>query len=138
MVSGRKPGYKHSEETKKKISKALSGRTKSDEHKDHIASSMYDLDGKCARRLKELRTSYPDHEVFFDEHEDELLFALQDIRSEKELNNIQRYIETRDLDQIPESQQAYQYSSSSCYAAENVMIELLDLKRFLMKALPQH
>ncbi len=135
MVSGRKPGYKHSEETKDKISQALSGRTKTERHKNHIAVSMYDLDGRCAKRLEELRTDYPEQEEFFDENEEALLLALRDTRTRRELDDICRYIETKELSQIRESQRAYQYSSSSCYAAEIVMVDLIDFKRFLEKSI---
>ena len=131
MKRGRKSGYKHSEFTKNKISRTMSGRNKTEEHKDRIAIAMYDLDGRCARRLKELREDYPEQKVFFDKNEAKLLFALRDLKSEKELNDIQRYTETKELTQIPESQKAYQYSSSSYFAAEDVMIELIDFKRFL-------
>jgi hypothetical protein len=96
---GRKPGYKH------------------------------DLDGKCATRLKELKSDYPDQGVFFDENESELLFAMRSLRSEKELNYIRKHIETTRL--LPD--EPYQYSSSSYHAAEDVMIELLDFKRLLQK-----
>ncbi len=135
MKQGRKPGFKHSEDTKKKISKAMSGRVKTEEHKDRIAIAIaaYDLDGKCVHRLNELRENYPGQKRFFDENEAELLFVLRDIKSEKELNDIQRYVETRELAQLSERQKAYQYSSSSYLAAEDTMIELLDFKRFLEK-----
>jgi len=131
--SGRKPGYKHSEATKRKISEAMSGRAKTDEHRNHIAAAMFDLDGKCAARLRSLRKEYPGQENFFDDNEEELLFAMQDIRTEKELDDIMRYMETKDLSQIRESERGYQYSSSSYYAAEDAMIALLDFKRLLQK-----
>jgi hypothetical protein len=64
MVKGRKPGYKHSEETKSKISQSMQGRSKSKEHRERIALSMYDLDGKCLKRLEELRSDYPEQQEF--------------------------------------------------------------------------
>ena len=131
--SGRKPGYKHSDSTKRKISEAMSGRTKTEEHRNHIAAAMFDLDGKCAARLKSLRKEYPGQEDFFDDNEEELLFAMQDIRSEKELDDIKRFMEIKTLGQLRDIDMSYQYSSSSCYAAEDAMIALLDFKRLLQK-----
>lgn len=131
--SGRKPGYKHSVATKQKISEAMSGRTKTKEHRSHISASMFDLDGKCSSRLKSLRKEYPGQENFFDDNEEELLFAMQDIRSEKELDDIKRFLETKTLGQLRQGDRVYQYSSSSCYAAEDAMIALLDFKRLLQK-----
>ena len=145
---GPKPGYRHldetkekirqsllgkqrTEETKQKIRESLLGRPHSEKHKNNISEAklLYDLEGKCAERLQELKDDYPEQGIFFEENEPELLFAMQTIRSEKELNYIRRYIETvRILSDEP-----YQYSSSSCHAAEDVLIELLDFKRFLQK-----
>ncbi len=124
-------GKTHTEETKQKIRESLLGRSHSQKHKQRIsgAKTAHDLEGKCAERLQELRDDYPGQEPFFDENEPELLFAMRNVRSEKELNYIRRYVETARL--LPD--EPYQYSSSSCYAAEDVMIELLDVKRFLQK-----
>jgi hypothetical protein len=131
MSRGRKPGYKHLEETKAKISQSMTGRTKTEEHKNQIAVSMYDLEGKCLARLEELRANYPEQQSFFDENEAELLFAMRDVRTEKELNDIRRFLETKELSRIRENQRSYQYSSSSYHAAEDAMIALIDFKRLL-------
>lgn len=112
--SGRRPGFKHSEDTKQKISQA---------------KSMYDLDEKCVQRFEELRANYPDQKEFFEENEIDLLFAMRDVRTEKELSDIRKHIETANL----RPEEPYQYSSSSCYAAEDAMIALLDLKNYLKK-----
>lgn len=133
MVQGRKPGYKHSAETKRKISRSMSGCTKTEEHRDHIASAMYDLDARCFQRLEELRETYPGQEDFFNRNEAELLFAMQGVKSERELADIRRYVETKELAQIPERQRSYQYPSTSCHAVEDLVIELVDFKRFLQK-----
>jgi FKBP-type peptidyl-prolyl cis-trans isomerase (trigger factor) len=129
--SGRKAGFTHSEETRRKIAEAARGRTKTRAEKEKISRSkaLYDLDGKCAQRYEELRSDYPDVVDFFEENESEILFAMQDIRSEKELDDILKFHETSTL--RPET--PYQYSSSSCYAAEDAMIQLLDFKRYLRK-----
>lgn len=110
--SGRRSGFKHSEETKLKISQA---------------KSMYDLDEKCVARFEELKANYPEQEEFFEDNEADLLFAMRDLRTEKELSDIRRYVENAAL----RPDEPYQYSSSSCYAAEDAMIALLDFKRYL-------
>jgi hypothetical protein len=129
--SGRRPGFKHSEETKSKISQAMKGQSFTEEHRDHLSEAKLfrDLDGKCARRFEELKANYPDQNEFFNENEAELIFAMRDVRTEKELRDIRRYVETAAL----RTDEPYQYSSSSCYAAEDAMITLLDIKSYLQK-----
>ncbi len=131
MSRGRKPGYKHSQETKDKIRRALTGTQHSEERRENIAKgkALYELDEKCIARFEELKANYPDQEDFFLDNEDELLFAMRDVRTEKELTDIRRYIEVAAL----RPNDPYQYSSSSCYAAEDAMIELLDFKRLLQR-----
>jgi hypothetical protein len=144
MSRGRKPGYKHSEETKKRISQALKGqpiteetkrkmsdakkgRTYSSEHRDSISQAkvLYNLDEKCVERFEDLIAGYPGQEEFFLDNEAELLIAMRDVRTEKELGDIRRYRETAAL----RPDEPYQYESTSCYAAEDAMIALLDFKR---------
>jgi hypothetical protein len=128
---GRKPGYKHSESTKQKIRDSLLGRPHSKEHKDNLAVSRasYDLDGKCERRFEELRSEYPEEPLFFEDNRQELIFAMQTIRSESELDYIRKYVETGNLN----LNQSYLYETSSFHAAEDAMIALLDFKRYLQK-----
>jgi len=145
---GRKPGYKHSEETKNKIRQSLRGASHPQETKDKIrqaltgtphpeerreniakGKALYELDEKCIVRFEDLKSNYPELEDFFLDHQDELLFAMRDVRTEKELNDIRRYVETSAL----RPNDSYQYLSSSYYAAEDVMIELIDFKRRLQK-----
>ena len=148
MKQGRKPGYKHSDKTiekirqsrlgtkhasgtRAKISKSLIGRNKTADHRDRISESRYDLDGKCLQRYNELKAEYPDQIEFFEQNQGDLLFAMQDIKSEQELNDIRRYIESAPLhDSI-----SYQYSSSSCFAAEDAMIALIDAASFIRRTL---
>ncbi len=85
------------------------------------------MDEKCIARFEELKANYPEQEDFFLDNENELLFAMRDVRTEKELTDIRRYVETAAL----RANEPYQYFSSSCYAAEDTMIALLDFKRFL-------
>ncbi len=131
MSSGRKPGYTHSKETKEKIRQSLLGKSHPEKRKSNISQGkvLYDLDSKCARRLDELKNNYPEEREFFEDNEPELLFAMRDLRSEKELDYIRQYVETEAL----RPDQPYQYASSSCYAAEDAMIMLLDVKKFLQK-----
>jgi len=148
MSRGRKPGYKHSQETKdkmreaktgtsrppavrEKIRRSLKGVPHPEERKDSIAQgkALYELDEKCAARLEELKATYPEQEDFFLDNEEELLLAMQDIRTEKELTDIRMYVETASL----RPEEPYKYSSSSCYAAEDAMIALLDFKRLAQK-----
>lgn len=130
-MRGRKPGYKHSQETKEKIRKSLTGTSHPEKRKTNIAKGkrLHNLDSKCSARFEELKANYPEQEEFFMDNKDELLFAMVDVRTEKELNAIRKYIETGLL----RPDEPYQYSSSSCYAAEDSMIALLDFKRFIQK-----
>lgn len=127
MTRGRNPGYKHTEETKDKIRQSLTGKSHPKERKDNISKGkvLYELDEKCVNRFEDLKASYPEQEDFFLDHQDELIFAMRDVRTEKELKDIRRYVETLAL----RPDEPYQYSSSSCYAAEDAMIALLDFKR---------
>jgi hypothetical protein len=146
---GRKPGYKHSQETKDKIGKSqsrvphpprdqktkdkirqsLTGTPHPEQRRDSISKgkALYELDEKCIARYEDLKSNYPEQEDFFLDHQDELLFAMRDVRTEKELTDIRRYVETAAL----RPDEPYHYSSSSCYAAEDAMIALLDFKRLL-------
>jgi len=131
MPSGRKPGYKHSQETKDKIRNSLKGTPHPDDRRENIArgKALYELDEKCLNRFEDLKANYPDQEEFFVDNRDELLFAMRDVRTEKELTDIRRYVETAAL----RPDEPYQYESTSCYAAEDAMIALLDFKRLLQK-----
>jgi len=155
---GRSPGYHHSEKTRQKIKDSLSGRTKSEEHRQKIAKSMQGqekskkhreklselgldreadsrmlyIDNLCLTRLAELKASYPDHEEFFEENETELLIALREVKSDKEIDDITRYIETEDIARYAGSL-SYQYASSSFYAQEDAVIALLDTMKYLRK-----
>ncbi len=148
---GRKPGYRHSQETKDKIGKSakevsrplhpqktkdkiresLTGTPHPEGRRENIAKgkSLYELDEKCRNRFEDLKANYPEQEEFFVDNRDELLFAMRDVRTEKELTDIRRYVETAAL----RPDEPYQYSSSSCYAAEDAMIALLDFKRLMQK-----
>jgi len=146
MAQGRKPGYKHSAETiekirqsrlgnkqsagtRSKISESMVGRTKTIQHKDNISESLFDLESKCLKRFIALKEEYPGQEAFFENNKEDLLFAMQDIKSEKELRDIRQYIEVGSLyNSVP-----YQYSSSSCFAAEDAMIALVDTASFIRK-----
>jgi len=143
---GRKPGYKHSPETKQSISQARKGQALTDEtkykmseakkgrtydstHRDSISQAklVYGLDEKCVQRFEDLKATYPEQEDFFLDNEEELLMAMRDVRTEKELTDIRRYVETAAL----RPDEPYQYETTSCYAAEDAMIALLDFKRLL-------
>ena len=129
MTSGRKAGYQHSEETKNKISESMLGLFKTQEHKDRLSESILSLQDRCLARYLELKADYPDHEEFFEKNKEDLLFFLQDTRTEKELQNIRRYVETKSIGKS----YPYEYSSSSYLAAEDVMIELLDSLALIRK-----
>jgi len=137
---GRPPGYKHSEETRQKMSAAhkgnrqspstcekirgsLRGQHKSEVHREKISYGRLDIDGRCVARLAELKANYPDQVEFFEDNEQALLLALRDIKSDKELDDIKRYIETEDIDKWAGSL-SYQYSSFPSH--EDVVIDLLD------------
>lgn len=150
MVSGRRPGYKHDKETKEKISQTLTGVTRDRSTKERmrlaklgsicseeerraqvIARAHKDLEKKCMHRFLAMRSEYPGHEEFFDSNQKELLIAMRDIKSEKELRDIRRYFETTQLDEAPQAFLQYQYESSSVYAHEEVMVDLIDAAAYL-------
>lgn len=146
---GRTPGYKHSEETRQKITEAasrrrqkpetrqkisesLKGRVKSEDHRENISYGMLDIDSRCVARYVELKDNYPDQAEFFEENEIPLLIALRDVKSDKEIDDIKRYIETEDIDRYAGSL-SYQYSTSSFHAQEDAVIKLLDTAAYLRK-----
>jgi len=133
--SGRRPGFKHSEDAKQKISEGMRAKKyePTSEHRENISKTklMYGLDEKCVQRFEDLKANYPEQEDFFLDNEDALLIAMRDVRTEKELTDIRRYIETAAL----RPDEPYLYKSTSCYAAEDAMIDLLDFKRLLQKRL---
>ncbi len=146
MTQGRKPGFEHSVETiekirqarlgikhklgtRSKISHSMSGKHKTPEHIDHLSESMFNLDAKCLERFNELKAEYPDQKEFFEQNREDLLFAMRDVKSEKELTDIRRYVECHSL----HNSLTYEYSSSSCYAAEDAMIALVDAASFIRR-----
>jgi hypothetical protein len=133
MKRGRKTGYEHSEETKEKISTSMTGKTKTEAHKYALSESRHNSDSRCLQRFLDMRKEYPGHSAFFDNNKVKLLRAMRNIKSEKELRDIRRYIETTHLEDVPQMCLAYQYDSSSIYAQEDAMIELIDTVRFLKK-----
>ena len=131
--SGRPSGFTHSSETRNKISVTMTGVPKPSEHHAKITRSNRerDLAIRCMERLEDLRNSYPTEALFFDEYEPELLLAMQDVRTEKELMDIRLYVEVAPLRPgLPYSQ-----ASSSYFAAEDVMIALLDFKIHIERTL---
>jgi len=134
--SGRKPGFKHSEETRQKMRAAHKGSSQTEETREKIsrAKAMYDLDGKCAKRYDALCAQYPEEQEFFEENVAELIFAMQDVLTDKELSDIRRFHETVTL----HADTPYQYTSTSCFAAEDVMIELIDRKRAFERQMSQN
>jgi len=139
---GRPLGYTHSEETKqkiteaahrrsqapetrRKISESLSGQNKSEAHREKISLGRLDIDGRCMARLAELKANYPDHAEFFEENEIPLLIALRDVRSDKEMDDIKRYVESEDIDRYAKSL-LYRSMSSSFQIHEDTVIDLLD------------
>ncbi len=151
---GRAPGYTHSKktrqkmskshqnstqslETREKISDSMVGRNKAKEHLENIIAYFADrqplnLDRLCVDRLAELKANYPDQAQFFEENEASLLVALRDVRSDKEIDDIKKYIETDDIGRYAGSL-SYQYSSSSFYAQEDATISLIDTLAYLRK-----
>ena len=123
-------GIKQSENTRKKISDSMKGVPKTEDHRDSISESLVDLERKCLLRFLELRSEYPGFEEFFDNNIEDLVFAMRDIKSEKELDDLRRYIESVSLQDAHHEDLVYHYSSSSCYAHEDVMISLIDAKLF--------
>jgi hypothetical protein len=118
-------------ETRQKIRQTLLGLPKSSEHRDKLSEARLDLDAICLMRFEEMRAGYPGYEEFFDANKGELLYAMRDLKSEKELRDLREYVEVSQI----ESRLAYEYSSSSVYAAEDTMIALIDAKR-LVRSIP--
>lgn len=134
---GRRPGYKHSEETKAKMRDAKLGKPRSAEDREAIAQARRysDLEVRCMQRFLEMRAEYPGCEDFFDSNKAKLLFAMRDIKSEKELRDIRKYIETTHLEDVPQICLQYQYDSTSIYEQERAMVDLIDAANFLRKAI---
>lgn len=124
-----KLGKERDPETRQKIRNALLEVPKSPDHRANLSNALLDLEAKCLRRFEDLKAGYPGHEDFFDANKSELLYAMQDVRSDQELKDLRQYIEVFQI----ESTLSYDYPSSSMYAAEDTMIALLDTKRFLQK-----
>lgn len=134
MTRGRKPGYTHSEVTKQKISKTMTGSIRPESAREATSAGRADSDlsRRCMERFLDMRSEYPGEEEFFDKNKVKLLKAMRDVKSEKELRDIRKYFE-RPFDEVPRNNLAYQYDSSSIYAHEDVIIELIDTSRFLKK-----
>ena len=134
---GREPGYKHSDETKAKMRAAKLGKKRSAADCDSmsLARAHKDLETRCLERFVAMRAEYPGCEEFFDTNKPRLLIAMRDIKSEKELRDIRKYIETTHLEDVPQVYLQYQYDSSSIYAQEEAMVSLVDAASFLRKAL---
>ena len=115
----------HAPETRRKISETMRGQEKSESHREKISFGKLDIDGRCMARLAELKANYPDHAEFFEENEIPLLIALREVKSDKEIDDIKKYIETGDIDRYSKSL-SYQSSSSSFQAHEDTVIDLLD------------
>lgn len=124
-------GTSRPQTTKNKIQQSLIGTTHLEKRRNNISrgKTLYELDEKCLNRYEDLKDNYPEQEEFFVDNKDELLFAMHDLRTEKELTDIRRYVETAAL----RPDEPYQYGSTSCYAAEDAMIALLDFKRFIQR-----
>jgi hypothetical protein len=148
-VRGRKPGFKHSEETKRRIgesrlghspspetrvriSTSLKNHIRTEEHNENISQGKLDTDRLCLSRFLELKGMYPEHEDFFEENKAPLLIALRDIKSDKEMDDIQRYVEVESLDRYTGTL-SYQNASSSVYAQEDAVILLIDVVAYLRK-----
>ena len=152
MKPGRKPGYSPSPETREKmrnaklgnrldaetkkrigesVRKRLSGTSKSAEHKSKISEVLTDYEARCLHRFKELKSEYPEQGKFFEENKEEIVFALRDTRSEKELRRLKHHVEISSL----ALKLSYEYPSNSVHSVEDLMIDLLDLKRLLANEL---
>ena len=154
MTSGRRPGYKHSQETKEKMRQSHIELRPGDNTKDKMRQSKLgvtrseaerkaiavgrafsDLETKCMHRFLEMRSEYPGYEEFFDTNQQKLLLAMRDVKSETELRDIRRYIETTHLEDAPQACLRYQYDSSSIFAHEEAMVDLCDASAELRKEL---
>jgi len=86
---------------------------------------------KRVRRFEELRCEYPDQEDFFDKNEEDLLEMMEEVLSENELVQLRKHVETYRVD--PNT--PFEYPSTSIFAMEDLMIDLLDFKRELFRTL---
>ena len=135
MGSGRRPGFRHSTETIEKIRLSRIGQKHDPETIERISASKTSssfsstLEQLCQYRFNELWYTYPQCRDFLASRKEELLCALQDIKSEKELNYISTNIENADIDRYNNLQ--FAYSSSSFHAHEDVIIEFLDSVKFV-------
>ena len=79
--------------------------------------------------MAEFRDQYPACEEFFAENEDALLARMGNVRTEKELEYPHQSILTSSL----RSDLSYEYPSTSVFAVEDLLIDLLDFKRELFR-----
>jgi hypothetical protein len=84
---------------------------------------------KHISRLAELRADYPAETEFFDKNAEALLESMEDVRSENELNHLHQSFEAVELT----SNVSYDYPSTSVFAVEDLLIDLLDFKRELFR-----
>jgi len=132
MVSGRTAGFKHSAETIEKMRHSHRGKIHSPETRTRISqTNSYRLGQLCNLRFIELVHTYPQYEAFFESRKEEFLNALQDIKSERELDYIRLHKENTDIGRAQNL--SYSYSSSSIYAHEDLLIEFIDRCSYLQK-----
>jgi len=80
-------------------------------------------------RYEALKADYPGCENFFAENKEEILWAMRDVLSETELADVSGNAEVFQNG----AALAYNYMSSSIHAAEDIIIEHLDLRRDIKK-----
>ncbi len=79
--------------------------------------------------FEELKREYPAFEVFFNKNKEDILFLMEDIQSESRLKDPTGQVEVYAIG----ARLSYEYPSSSFSSAEDVLIELLDAKRDILR-----
>ena len=122
-------GTNHSSETKNRISESMASVPKSKDHKNNISKTRTSNIDRNLKRFEDMRSEYPTESKFFEDNRDALLEFMEEVRSEKELTQLRKHIEVSNLDR----DLSFDYPSTSIFAVEDILVEILDFKRELFR-----
>lgn len=79
--------------------------------------------------FEELKKEYPSFEIFFDKNKEDIIFLMEDVQSERRLGDPTGQVEVFSVG----PRLSYDYPTTSYSSAEDVLIELIDAKRELLR-----
>jgi len=83
--------------------------------------------------FEDLKREYPSFEEFFNKNKEEILFLMEDIQNEVQIQTPSGHVEVSSI----ASQLSYIYPSTSVFAAEDLLIALIDAKRDILRGIKQ-